>query len=65
MGWTTTNEDGSFRVEGCGYDFLSDPDPYLRILNRCRQDRVVLKRIDLPYVFAPEVIEAGSIRLDL
>ncbi|VDP18550.1 unnamed protein product [Soboliphyme baturini] len=31
MGWTISNENGDFRVDGCGDDFWSVPDPYLKI----------------------------------
>jgi len=65
MGWTTTDLDGTFKIEGCGYDFLSDPDPYLKILNTCNSDKVIKTRVDLPYKFAPEIIDAGEIHLDL
>lgn len=65
MGWTTADEDGSFHVEGCGYDFTTDPDPYLKISNICNGDYVIYTRVTLPYKFKPQVIDVGTVKLDI
>ncbi|KAL1244333.1 Transthyretin-like protein [Trichinella spiralis] len=64
MGWTTSNDDGTFHVEGCGYDFLSDPDPYLKIWHACGGGSHRYYRTPIQMIFQPEVNDFGEIVLD-
>ncbi|CDW57538.1 DUF290 domain containing protein [Trichuris trichiura] len=63
MGWTTSNEDGSFTVEGCGYDLFSDPDPYLKIWHACGGSYRHLKT-PIQMIFQPHLNDFGNILLD-
>jgi len=64
MGKAISDENGSFKVEGCGYDFTTDPDPYLKIINICNGDTVITTRVTLPHKFQPEIIDVVTIKLD-
>lgn len=64
MGWSTADEEGKFRVEGCGYDFMSTPDPYVKIFTYCNAEKGKYTKTKVEYKFAPEVIEYGDIIVD-
>uniref|UniRef100_A0A5S6R283 Transthyretin-like protein 52 n=1 Tax=Trichuris muris TaxID=70415 RepID=A0A5S6R283_TRIMR len=64
MGWTTSNEDGSFAVEGCGYDLFSDPDPYLKIWHACGGEPYRHFKTPIQMIFQPQTSNFGDIVLD-
>uniref|UniRef100_A0A915KUN7 Uncharacterized protein n=1 Tax=Romanomermis culicivorax TaxID=13658 RepID=A0A915KUN7_ROMCU len=57
MGWATSDEKGNFEVQGCGYDFLSDPDPYVKIFTFCNAPRGKFIKTRVVQKFSPEKIE--------
>uniref|UniRef100_A0A914W1D9 Uncharacterized protein n=1 Tax=Plectus sambesii TaxID=2011161 RepID=A0A914W1D9_9BILA len=70
MGVTFANEDGSFTVEGCGYDrdwlpfVTNDPEPYIQIRHNCNTDDGETLILPGFKTFVPDTYEAGTIKLD-
>uniref|UniRef100_A0A915JTA1 Transthyretin-like family protein n=1 Tax=Romanomermis culicivorax TaxID=13658 RepID=A0A915JTA1_ROMCU len=64
MGWNTADENGRFKVEGCGYDFLSDPDPFVKIFTYCNSPKGKYIKTKVVHIFAPDIIDYGDIDLD-
>lgn len=64
------NEDGSFTVEGCGYDrdwlpfVTNNPEPYLQIHHNCNTEDGEDLVLPVFNVFVPETYQAGTIKLD-
>uniref|UniRef100_A0A915JD47 Uncharacterized protein n=1 Tax=Romanomermis culicivorax TaxID=13658 RepID=A0A915JD47_ROMCU len=64
MGVTKSDQNGNFKVEGCGYDFGSDPDPYVKIFTYCNAPQGKSIKTQIVRKFVPDQIEFGDINLD-
>uniref|UniRef100_A0A915KLW7 Uncharacterized protein n=1 Tax=Romanomermis culicivorax TaxID=13658 RepID=A0A915KLW7_ROMCU len=64
IGWTTTDENGNFRVEGCGSDFLTHIDPYVKIFSYCNDPQGKFIKTHVERIFAPQILNFGEILLD-
>jgi len=67
MGLTISEDDGSFKVEGCGSDFgpWNEPDPYIRVYHFCNGgSKVEETETKVNRTFVPERTDFGQIILD-
>ncbi|KHN74281.1 hypothetical protein Tcan_18118 [Toxocara canis] len=75
MGKNITDANGSFFVEGCGYDFgfWNDPDPFILITHGCPSSaqlsnhHLVSRKtmVKVRQTFLPDEMNIGEVRLDL
>ncbi len=70
MGKSIAEEDGSFQISGCGYDFgpWNSPDPYLKISHQCHnKGEDVWDTLEFGFLintWFPGVTSVGQIYLD-
>ncbi|KAH7708906.1 Transthyretin-like family protein [Aphelenchoides avenae] len=70
MGVTTTKDDGSFQLEGCGDDFdwfpgvANNQEPYVQIRHYCNSDRGETIKMPIFSTFVPNQYEMGVVELD-
>ncbi|CAD5221121.1 unnamed protein product [Bursaphelenchus okinawaensis] len=70
MGVTFTDEDGTFKLDGCGDDFdwipgvPNVPEPYLQIRHFCNSEKGETIRLPEFDVFVPDTYDVGILELD-
>ncbi|CAB3402252.1 unnamed protein product [Caenorhabditis bovis] len=69
MGRTWSDQNGNFRVTGCGSDFgpINTPDPYLYIEHNCKHrisNATLPIQVDVIPLFLPSIVNLGNIYLD-